>query len=353
MNDYKKIDKIRPEKLLGLMREILDQSIDFQYISGHQPFFMSFADKRYYVYVKNISSAYFSDRDKTTRAQLPIKPEFDLIKSSPYPFIFLGYDGLNDVLICWNYNIAKERLNVGKSVSFYSRTFFQSDVKEGEFVRRRLKNGDFPVLFKRSFLIEFFKKIETFFPNEQISIFNYEAFISKINNEERFKSFLGVSKKLSDKSISNYSGALSGRITEGIKKYFIPTLETIFLLNNIEVLQKIKTKLFEKEEYKELNITGKNMYSCAFDNYINFLEHLNKNNLEADQNYIKENNDVYNKEGKLLKIENINILNKINPYLKSNRILSAAQIVGNHYQNEYPKMELSDWIKLIKNINYH
>ena len=219
MNEYKNIEKIKPEKLLALMREVLDQSLDFQYISGFQPFFMSYADKKYHVYIKNVSSAYFSDRDKTTRAQLPIKPEFDLIKSSPYQFIFLGYDGLNDVLICWNYNIAKERLNVGKSVSFYSRTFFQSEVKEGEFVRKRLKNGDFPVLFKRSFLIEFFKKIDTFFPKEQISIFNYNTFISKINYEEKFKTFLLMNKKLSDKSISNYSNALSGRITEGIKKY--------------------------------------------------------------------------------------------------------------------------------------
>ena len=31
---------------------------------------------------------------------------------------------------------------------------------------------------------------------------------------------------------------------------------------------------------------------------------------------------------------------------KSNRILSAAQIVGEHYENQYPKMELKDWIKL-------
>lgn len=70
------------------MREVLDNSTDFSYISGIQPFFMSFGKQKYYVYVKNVSSAYFSDRDKTTRAQLPIKSEFNSIKSSPYPFIF-------------------------------------------------------------------------------------------------------------------------------------------------------------------------------------------------------------------------------------------------------------------------
>ena len=33
-------------------------------------------------------------------------------------FIFLGYDQENDVFVCWDFNVAKERLNVGKSVSF-------------------------------------------------------------------------------------------------------------------------------------------------------------------------------------------------------------------------------------------
>ena len=214
-----------------------------------RPFFMSFRNQKYYVYVKNVSSAYFSDRDKTTRAQLPIKPAFDSIKSSPYPFIFLGYDGLNDVFICWNYHIAKERLNVGKSVSFYSRTFFQSEVKEGEFIRRKLKNGDIPVLFKRSDLIEFFKKIDTFFPIENTSKFNYTVNIGNHDYEVEFKEYLKINRKLSDKSIKNYANALKGRISEGLKKHFMPSLETIFLIDNVSFLEELNVKLFEKEEY--------------------------------------------------------------------------------------------------------
>lgn len=243
MSEYKNIEKIKPETLLILMREVLEQSTDFLYISGTQPFLMSFQDQKFYVYVKNISSAYFSDRDKTTRAQLPIKKEFDSIKSSPYPFIFLGYDGIYDVFVCWNYHIAKERLNVGKSVSFYSRTFFQSEVKEGEFIRRKLKNGDLPVLFKRYDLIEFFKKIDTFF-----------------------------STKLSDNDPTDVKNKVLG---------------------------------------------------------------------------IKEE---HNKDGKLLKVTDLDLLNQIEPYIISNRLLSAAQIVGNYYQHQYPKMELTDWITLVRSI---
>lgn len=247
MNEFKNIDKIKPETLLALTREILEQSDDFCYIEGIQPFLMSFEDQKYHVYVKNISSAYFSDRDTTTRAQLPVKSEFDSIKLSPNPFIFLGYDGVNDVFVCWNFHVAKERLNVGKSVSFYSRTFFQSEVKDGELVRRRLKNGDLPVLFKRSNIIDFFKNINTFFTPNLVQ--------EKDNNNENI-----------------------------------------------------------------------NIYEVS----------------EIEQ-------DIF-KDGKLLKINNVQLLNEINPYLKSSRLLSAAQIVGKYYNNKYPSMELTDWINLVRSI---
>ena len=79
-------------------------------------------------------------------------------------FIALGYDRENDVLVCWNFHIVKTRLNEKQSVSFYSRQFFQDEVLLGTFLRKRLKNGDEPILFKRKNLIEFFNQINTFFP---------------------------------------------------------------------------------------------------------------------------------------------------------------------------------------------
>lgn len=351
MNEYKNIEKIKPETLLSLMREVLDESTEFLYINGTQPFLMSFNNQKYYIYVKNISSAYFSDRDKTTRAQLPIKQEFDSIKSSPYPFIFLGYDGIYDVFVCWNFHIAKERLNVGKSVSFYSRTFFQSEVNEGEFVRKRLKNGDLPVLFKRSYLIEFFKNIDTFFPTELTSNFYYTAeVIGNYNYEEKFINYLKSSKNLSHKSIKNYSNALKGRISIGLKKYLMPSLESIYYIYNISILEKLNMQLFEKEEFKELNSIGKNMYSCAFDNYISFIKKLSENEELENQNKVSDFKEEYCKNGKLLKITNLDLIKEIEPYIMSHRLLSAAQIVGNYYQNQYPKMELTDWINLVRSI---
>lgn len=75
----------------------------------------------------------------------------------------MGYDRFNDVLVCWNFYMVKKRLNERKSVSFYSRRFFQEEVSPGEFLRKRLKNNDEPVIFKRKDLVMFFENIHTFF----------------------------------------------------------------------------------------------------------------------------------------------------------------------------------------------
>lgn len=94
-------EKVLPETLLQLMLNVLETAPDFIYKKGIQPFLMEIGGKDYYVYVKNLSSAYFKTRPDTTRAQLPVKEDFDEIKHSIIPFVFLGYDRINDVLVCW------------------------------------------------------------------------------------------------------------------------------------------------------------------------------------------------------------------------------------------------------------
>lgn len=183
-----KIEKIYPETLKELMIEALKTSSCFSYISGTQPFLIQFKDKKYYVYVKNLSSAYFKERPDTTRAQLPIREEFEEVKKSPNAFIFLGYDQKNDVLVCWNFHNAKARLNEKRSVSFYSRQFFQDEVLSGSFLRKYLKNGDEPILFKRRDIVDFFNQIDTFFPisdNGQTSNFDNPKSLETFENEQK------------------------------------------------------------------------------------------------------------------------------------------------------------------------
>lgn len=348
MNNYKNIEKIKPETLLDLFREVMDSSSDFKFIEGIQPFLMLFKNEEFYIYVKNISSAYFSDRDKTTRAQLPIRPEFDKIKKSTIPFVFLGYDGINDVYVCWNFHIAKERLNVGKSVSFYSRSFFQSEVKEGCFSRRQLKNGDIPVLFKRKDLIRFFNNIHSFFPNSTLNEFIFDLKFRDDSLEHKFEEYLQTSKNLSSKTVNNYSKALSGRITSGLQRHFSLDINSIFLIDDASILFKLNNNLFKTTEYSELNRIGKNMYSAAFDNYIEFII-TRKEYLNNEIKMTVQEPSLQNKPNdKLTKIDNLEVLEMIKPDLDSNRILSAAQKIGQFYGNQYPNMELKDWITLAK-----
>jgi len=364
-----KIEKIYPETLKQLIIEVLESSPKFSYISGTQPFLMSFDGKEYFVYVKNLSSAYFKERPDTTRAQLPIRDEFEEIKKSSIPFIFLGYDQDNDVLVCWNFHIVKARLNEKQSVSFYSRQFFQEEASLGVFLRKRLKNDDEPIFFKRKDLIEFFEQIDIFFPlaendaqialtealgslGEMELIEDEELFVSngkllKITDKtliEQLKplveqkrtlaawQFAGnfyngrfptmnlkdwralvndisfddpiseitennesveISQKvyspdnirnrfvnymqdigLSDRTISHYTQALSGRISEGIRKYLNTDLEDIFKITDITLLNLWVSKLFSIHEYMVLDEIGKKMYSCAFKKYIQFVEFL-------------------------------------------------------------------------------
>ena len=334
----------QPEELLRIFLDELEKSPDFKFISGLQPFLIVYANRYFYIYIKNISSAYFSDRSYTTRAQLPRKPIFDKIKTSPHTFIFLGYDSLTEVFVCWNFHVVKQRLNESDNVSLYSRSHFQREVVDDIFYRKHLTNGDNLVLFKRPMLIDFFNKIDSFFPGyKNISMFCSKSFVNR-NFKNDFVEFLQSIKKLSVKSIQSYSNALEGRLSGAIRDNFIPDFESIFYLEDITILKDLYLKLFNLSSYRELDKTGKKMYSCAFLNYIEFQVFRSSN---IDEPII---NSVYEKDGKLIKIKDSHVLNEVIPLIKSNKLLSAIQFLGNYYHKEYPDMELTDWMKVVKNI---
>ena len=159
--------KITGERLLSLFTHEMNKNEKFSFISGVRPFKIRFDSKEFFVYIKNISSAYFKSRPDANRAQLPHREEFDFIKQSDIPFIFLGYDDENDVYVCWDFYIAKRRLNIQNNVSFYSRQTWQNQVEKNSFLKKELTNGDKLVLFKRTDIITFFENIDSFFVSEK------------------------------------------------------------------------------------------------------------------------------------------------------------------------------------------
>jgi len=161
------MEKIHPVQLKDLFLEAFEQSDEFTFVSGVMPFLIKMGDRSYYIYIKNISSAYFKDRPDVTRAQLPYREDFEEIAESGIPLIFLGYDKANDVVVCWNPQIVRERLNAKSSVSLYSRTYFQNKVRAKEFLPAFLTNGDKLILFKRRDIVEFFQQIDPLFENHE------------------------------------------------------------------------------------------------------------------------------------------------------------------------------------------
>lgn len=72
----------------------------------------------FYAYFKCISHEGNPYPLEHQRAQLPQRKEFDEIKESSDPFLFLGYDVDNDVFVCWEPHKIKPRLNRKSYVSF-------------------------------------------------------------------------------------------------------------------------------------------------------------------------------------------------------------------------------------------
>ena len=172
------MSKINPDTLKDLFLAAMTHVPDFEYISGEQPFVIRYKGQRYHIYMIKLTSAYFKSRPDTTRAQLNRRVCFDEIKKSSDPFIFLGYDSDNDVLVCWNNKIAKARLNEKSTVSFYSRKIYQDQIVLGEPKHFELKNGDQPYFLRERTFRSFWIRLITC---SQILL----RFQNKANEEKR------------------------------------------------------------------------------------------------------------------------------------------------------------------------
>lgn len=162
--------KILPPILKQKLVEVLSMSPLFSCDESIMPFLANLGSVRYYLYVKNISSAYFPNSPDITRVQLPNRDAFSFIAESDISFILLGYDQDNDVIVCWNPQGLKERLNSSKNVSLYSRQTFQDEVKNNEYKYVYLTNGDKVIMFKRQNLSEFLLNIEKLFQIDEETV---------------------------------------------------------------------------------------------------------------------------------------------------------------------------------------
>ncbi len=158
--------KIQAKELKIKFIETLNELDGFNYENGN-PFLIKIRSKQYFIFLKNLSPAYFKNSPDVTRVQLPYSSHFAKILKADIPFIILGYDSINDTLVCWNPKKVKERLNAKSNVSLYSRESLQSIVKLNEFKSGYLSNGERIIIFRRETLISFFDNISHLFKEKK------------------------------------------------------------------------------------------------------------------------------------------------------------------------------------------
>lgn len=178
--EAKKEDRNR---ILELFIDSFKGDSKFQFIEGINPCVIKYDGEIIDVYIKNLTPAQLSNNNPNVcRIQLPQKKCFDKIKESSNFFLLLGYDTDCDVFATWNPYWTKQRLNVGKSVSLYSRLNLQEEAcLEAKFIEYELNHNGKVVLFPRELLGEYIQRRKDFFPEET----TYIAIGSSIEKSKR------------------------------------------------------------------------------------------------------------------------------------------------------------------------
>lgn len=142
------------KELKNMFIESLGNSNKINYIEGN-PFLLQIGARRQYIYLKQLSQAYFANSPDITRIQLPYNKHFDKIQKTHIPFIIFGYDYDYDVWVSWSISKIFKRLNSKSNVSLYSRKSFQKRVNNRRIFTEYLSNGDEVYLMKRNHLRTF------------------------------------------------------------------------------------------------------------------------------------------------------------------------------------------------------
>jgi hypothetical protein len=222
--------------------ETLQNIEEFRYEDGN-PFFIKIGEHKYYLFVKNLSPAYFKNSPDVTRVQLPYSPHFSKILRSDIPFIIFGYDVDTDSIVAWNPNRIKERLNTKSNVSLYSRNSLQVQVKENEFKFGYLNNGEKIILFKRNNLMNFFT-----------------SFLELFNRTDKNTENLSSKEDVNVPPIAEFPHKLLEITDHTLLQQLKP------LLKNNQVLQAVEiTSKYYSDQYNDM--VFKDWYSLVSDLY--------------------------------------------------------------------------------------
>jgi hypothetical protein len=296
------IEKKDKEELKSLFDEVLSNSVTFKHIDGDNPSRISFDGLEYYIFIKNLSPAQLSNGNTDIwRIQLPIRKVFDEIKESTLPFILLGYDSANDVYTTWNPHWAKQRLNVAKSASFYSRLKIQEKAREtNQLQRLELNNDGELIAFPREKIAYYLVNLKLFFPemSEYVAVGSRkrteanEAY-RKLNDSKNISDFAHYLSHLGfmDISINNYCHAIKNLINES---YFSRNRKIFLAHDSITEYPSAIQPFLDLPEVRTIDDSWHNIYSAALPKYIDFL--LEVCNVNAHETVIEPSETVETNE---------------------------------------------------------
>lgn len=374
-------------ELLNIFVTEMNASATFKFIDeAKNPCHIMFEGVEYYIYVKNLSSAYFSNPD-VSRAQLTGVDTLLQIKKSDALFILLGYDSDNRVFAAWNPHVAKQRIGTASSPSLYSRFSWQKEaVEQGDFITRELKNDGSVLLFPQEYISLFLGNIEMFFPDTS----EYVAMGSKRRSEANaaYRELTNTQHLGEFAKYLNAAGFDQPTVHEHVRaiKQLISTSlisnnRRVFLAcDTLEEYRDAVNEFLALDEIKQIDAEMDNTFSYALPAYIDFLideygqetqdsedegeelpeptdEELEltpepEDSAEAEE--VDYETPFTDEHGVLMCIANPTLIDLLREDLDSEypRPMSAYATVEDFYGDQFPNMEMFHWQALFKKIDW-
>lgn len=382
--------RLTSNELLMVFEEEMKVSSTFKFVGeAKNPCHIMFEGVEFYVYIKNLSSAYFANPD-VSRAQMTGVDVLLEIQKTDALFVLLGYDADNHVFAAWNPHVAKQRIGTASSPSLYSRFSWQKEAKEQRFfITRELKNEGRVILFPKDNLSLFLGNIDVFFPDTS----EYVAMGSKRRIEANAayreltdQHHLGrFAKYLIDLGYDQFSVQKFVRaIKQLIKSSFFSNHRKIFLAcDSLIEYRDVVQEFLSLDEIKKLDVEQENSFSEALPVYVDFLineycleetvageekeddEEMSESAAENSEKQEEEENDATtesvdyetrftDEQGRLTCIANPKLINLLREDLDKEypSLFGAYSTVEDFYGDRFPNMEMHHWLSLFKKIDW-
>lgn len=371
--------KLSGKVLMEIFEQAFKDSATYKRLDSERcnPGHIMFNGEEYYVYIKNLSPAYFENPD-VWRAQMTGIDALKEIKESNATFVLLGFDSDNDVYATWNPTKVKQRIGTASSPSLYSRLSLQQEVSKTGEIRSMTLNNDLQVLvFPHDSLVDVFSSLNEFFPDTS----DYVAMGSKrrvdaniaykkltnMHQLDDFAKYL-ISIGISSSDISQMCRSVKSIISSGVISWH----RKIFLAHDsISEYKEAAEELFSLQSVRDLGWDDR--YRVPFLSYIDFIQkkhfpstfedvtdknediteyqEIEVETSDEERNWESDYEDEY---GNLVKLMNPELLKQLRPYLDKEypSLPPAYNIIEDFYHNRYPKMQMKDWGRLIKEIDW-